>query len=293
MLITDAGMETVINNIPAVRKINLKSGVKDEPAHISIQRLNYFQDHENDKYYRIIWVLNGVESIQVGMEKFKSFSNLIVFVAPGKKINLSAKKESAGWILNLSPAFFSLLKYENLLISNADILSSTMGTPKIILSPKVGERVHSLAGMIDELDGSQIRNKEYGIISLVKAILVYCESRCNLNLNKNGNHHEIDIVSRFKELVVNHFTQQHKVTEYAGMMNITSKYLNQVVKKMMGVTAKHVIQEQLVIKARQDLKFTNKSIKEIAFELGFTDPFHFSNFFKEFVGHSPTRYRKY
>jgi AraC family transcriptional regulator, transcriptional activator of pobA len=286
-------METLINNIKAVRTYTPEISGIDEQKNIKIQRLNYFTDHDNDKFYRILWILNGVETIQIGIEKFKSFSNLIVFVAPGKKITLVTQKEPEGWVLRLSPTFFSLLKFENLLISNADILSSFMITPKIILSPKVGERIHSLAGMIDELDGSQIPNKEYGIISLVKAILVYCESKCNLNLNKNGNNHEIDIVSKFKQLVVNNFTHQHKVSEYAGMMNITSKYLNQVVKKMMGVTAKHVIQEQLVIKARQDLKFSNKSIKEIAFSMGFTDPFHFSSFFKEFVGDSPTRYRKH
>jgi AraC family transcriptional regulator, transcriptional activator of pobA len=146
--------------------------------------------------------------------------------------------------------------------------------------------------MIDELAGSQIRNREKGIISLMKTILVYCESKCNLDLNRNGNHHEIDIVSRFKQLVVKNFQEKHKVSEYACKINITPKYLNQVVKQTMGVTAKQVIQEQIFIKARQELKFSSKSIKEIAFSLGFSDPFHFSSFFKDFAGMSPTQYRK-
>lgn len=59
----------------------------------------------------------------------------------------------------------------------------------------------------------------------------------------------------------------------------------------MGVTAKHLIKEQLIIHARRDLKFTDKSVKEIAIQLGFTEPFHFSSFFKKSIGIAPTDFR--
>ncbi len=87
------------------------------------------------------------------------------------------------------------------------------------------------------------------------------------------------------------FFKYHRVSQYARLMNITPKYLNQVVKRVMGVTAKSVIQEQLLIEASRDLKFSNESIKEIAYKLGFAEFEHFSNFFKKGTGITPSLFR--
>lgn len=284
-------MEIVKHQQSALTKTSQHLPIYEDASDVSVQHLDTYNDTGYEHLYRILWILCGVESVRTGVERFRAYSNLIVFVAPGIKLSIISETQPEGWVLQLSPSFFSRLKYENLMIGSADMLSTDGSTPKIILSPKVGERIHSLAGMIDELAGSTIENRENGIVSLVKTIFVYCESKCNLNLDKNRNHHEIDVVSRFKQLVVKNFTLKHKVSDYAKMMNITPKYLNQVVKQTMGITAKQVIQEQLVMKARQELKFSNQSIKEIAFSLGFSDPFHFSSFFKEIAGESPTLFR--
>ncbi len=60
----------------------------------------------------------------------------------------------------------------------------------------------------------------------------------------------------------------------------------------MGVTAKSVIMEQVMIKACRDLKFSNDSVKQIAFNLGFTEPEHFSHFFTKSTGSPPSEYRQ-
>lgn len=259
--------------------------------HICIQRLNHFQDTGTDKYFRILWIRSGVESVGIDQEKFIPFPNQIAFISPGKKLKLETSDEPEGWILRFSRTYLNILRHENYAIGSLDIFSASDEIHKIVLSPKIGENIQMLAGMIDELAGSQIPKKENGINALLKAILVYCDSKCNVKLNINGNAQDIGIVSRFKQLVSENYTQLHMVSDYAKMMSITPKYLNQVVKQIMGVTAKQVIQEQLIIQARRDLKFSNQSVKEIAFSLGFTDPFHFSSFFKELVGSPPTRYR--
>lgn len=258
---------------------------------ISIHKLNQ-NLNDSDNSYRIVWVLRGGKQIDVGVEKIKAYPNLIVFVLPEKRIKLHLSPGAEGWVLKFAKEYFDRLKFEKFAIKDADILSWFSETPKIVLSPKVGERVHGLARMIDELYGSLIPNKETGMYALLKTILVYCDSKCNVKLNGINRSHDVSIVSNFKELVVANFNIQHKVSEYAGMMNISPKYLNQVVKNVMGVTAKDVIQEQLIIQARRDLKFSNSSVKEIAYGLGFPEAFHFSSFFKKQIGCSPSQYRK-
>jgi hypothetical protein len=73
----------------------------DHHKNISVQQLSYLQDSDNENYYRILWVLKGVKSIQAGVDEFKAFPNLIVFVAPGKKLSVISETEPEGWVLRI------------------------------------------------------------------------------------------------------------------------------------------------------------------------------------------------
>jgi AraC family transcriptional regulator, transcriptional activator of pobA len=254
-------------------------------------RRRCFTDPEN---YSILWAAKGLESITVDLKTIPSCENAIIFLAPGKLIHMktSQKDELKGWILSFSKElFWEEQQLNNFNIRNIELFSLNGKIPQIALSPKIGERVNNIAEMINELLGSGIPNKEMGVASLLRTLLVYCDSACNIKLDLGSNNHDIGIVTQFKQLVSNNFMDNHQVSHYAEMMHISPKYLNQVVKRVMGVTAKSIIREQLVIRACRDLKFSSGSIKEIAVRLGFSEAEHFSNFFKKEVGCPPSAYR--
>ena len=75
-------------------------------------------------------------------------------------------------------------------------------------------------------------------------------------------------------------------------MNITPKHLSQTVKNLSGKTAKELIQDRVVLEAKRLLLHTPLSIKEIAYQLGFEEPLHFSAFFKNRAGVSPTFFKE-
>jgi len=234
---------------------------------------------------------NGFKSISIDFGNFEAQPGSIYFINPGTKILLEYSGKPEGWILKFSRNLFNEQIRENLVIKDADLFASLGQTPKIILSPKIGDRVHYITEMIDELIGSQIPNREYAVASLLKTLLIYCDSKCNIRITRENYSAGVKIVVLYKEQVSKNYHLNHKVSDYAKMMNISTKYLSQVVKEVLGVTAKSVIDEQLVIHARRELKFSNCSIKEIAYSLGFSDPFHFSNYFKKQNGCSPSEYR--
>jgi AraC family transcriptional regulator, transcriptional activator of pobA len=242
--------------------------------------------------YRIIWMESGVKSVSIDFLSAECFPFTILFLTPRMvpklKFTCTAPK---GWILEFSADFFRDQYMEGFNVRNIDIYYQGSEIPMIALSPKIGERINSIAEMIAELLQSQIPYKEAATSSLLKTLLVYCDSKCNIKLKNNSNNHHLNIVTEFKHLVSKNLQQKHQVTDYAEMMNITPKYLNQVVKSVMGVTAKSLIQEQLIIQACRELKFSNDSIKEIAINLGFLEPEHFTNFFKKNLGYPPLEYR--
>ena len=74
-------------------------------------------------------------------------------------------------------------------------------------------------------------------------------------------------------------------------MNLSPKYFGDLVKKETGKTAQEYIQLKLINAAKEKIFDTSKSISEVAYELGFKYPSHFTRLFKQQVGVSPNVYR--
>ncbi len=283
-----------MSTLPLKEKVISISDVPDIDASISLQKLT--QQHlsitEADNY-QILWLESGVKNIEIDFVDLESLPCSIIFLHPGKKVKIRFDCfQPKGWILRFSYDYFKQQYLEGFHIQHADVFFSSGEIPRIVLSPKIGERINSLAEMITEMLQSNIPNKELAASSLLKTLLVYCDSKCNLRVTAASNNHYMSIVSRFKHLVSQKLDSCHHVSDYAGMMHVSPKYLNNVVKEVMGVNAKYVISEQLLIRSCRDLKFSNLSVKEISIQLGFSEPEHFSNFFKKKMGCSPLTYRQ-
>ncbi|WP_439183788.1 helix-turn-helix domain-containing protein [Carboxylicivirga taeanensis] len=99
-------------------------------------------------------------------------------------------------------------------------------------------------------------------------------------------------LARFNMLIDEYFKEQKNVTFYADQLHISANYLNILSKKHLKIPATQLIQQRVCTEAKRLLQSTPLSIKEIAFELGFTDHAHFSNFFKNKIGMPPSAFRE-
>ena len=96
---------------------------------------------------------------------------------------------------------------------------------------------------------------------------------------------------RFIQLVDSTYMQQNKLDFYASELNITQRKLNEIVKKVTGQTATNFIIDRIMLEAKRELCFSEKSVKEIAFELGYESQYYFSRIFKKRMGKSPDEFR--
>ena len=78
---------------------------------------------------------------------------------------------------------------------------------------------------------------------------------------------------------------------FADQMNLSSNYFGDLVKRETGKSAQEYIQNKLIDIAKEKVFDPNKSVSEIAYELGFKYPQHFTRLFKQRVGRSPRDYR--
>jgi len=98
-------------------------------------------------------------------------------------------------------------------------------------------------------------------------------------------------VVQFVQLLNKHFKEQSSLQFYADQMNLTQDQLSQVCKKGVGWSPKAIMQEKLLREAKRLLLFDSMSVKEIAYDLGFTEPTNFVKFFQQHTGTSPKNFR--
>jgi AraC-like DNA-binding protein len=83
-----------------------------------------------------------------------------------------------------------------------------------------------------------------------------------------------------------------EVQEYAERLNISPKYLSDVVKETFGKSPRDMINDMLLLEAKVQLGSTDKTVTEIALDLNFTDQSHFNHFIKQRLNCSPLEYRQ-
>jgi AraC family transcriptional regulator, transcriptional activator of pobA len=95
----------------------------------------------------------------------------------------------------------------------------------------------------------------------------------------------------FINLLEDKFKTEHKVSFYSKTLNATPKKINSVLVKITGKTISELILERVIIEAKRLLVYSEKSIKEIAYNLGFEDNYYFSRTFKKQTKLSPELFR--
>lgn len=95
-----------------------------------------------------------------------------------------------------------------------------------------------------------------------------------------------------RTLVEDHFRAERQIAFYAGRLSMTADRLNDLVKRATGVTAGHLIRQRVLTEAKRELVFGNRSIHDIAYDLGFSDPSHFARFFRKQTGMTPQDFRQ-
>lgn len=98
-------------------------------------------------------------------------------------------------------------------------------------------------------------------------------------------------VEALRELIEQRHRTTRRLADYAASLGMTADRLNEHCKRATGVTAGHLLRQRVLTEAKRQLLFTGLSASEIAYELGFADPTHFSRFFRRYAGLSPSDFR--
>jgi len=129
---------------------------------------------------------------------------------------------------------------------------------------------------------------QYTLLAAVYEFYSVFEQKAPVQAGRNK---DAEFQVAFFDLVYDHYRTRHQLQFYADRLFLTPKYLSGKIKTLTGKSANDWINEFLMLEAKSLLKSTGKTIKEIAYGLGFPDASTFGKFFRKYEGVTPRQYR--
>jgi AraC-like DNA-binding protein len=289
-------------NISNTKELIQLTNIKRETVHESIFvcRFEEFTDvdpsimesHQKD-FFEISISKEDKGTLYHRDKKFTNLSYSLSFISPNQFFKFEPHEDSPseGYIIFFKPSIFKSTK-QNYDICNIYPLFKLHANPIYLLSK---EQINTLYPLFDAiysecLKGDDLSDKmlrAYLELILQKCMRTIRQNTSTLNLRR---HEEISY--RFEELLSENSSRIKKLADYATALHISSAYLSECIKKATGRTAKQIMVDYQVVKAKSLLNQSTMAINELAIQLGFDEVTNFTKFFKKYTGLTPSRFRK-
>ncbi|HMQ46201.1 MAG TPA: helix-turn-helix transcriptional regulator [Saprospiraceae bacterium] len=251
-------------------------------------------------YYSLILTREGSGVYYLDDHEFPFDSKTIYFTNPGHIKSYELVESGEAYIISLTERFLRDYVHEEIYGEFPFLLAEKAPPQK--LSPDDFEDFNTLYKqiLIEFRSTSLYKNKILGNLLMVLLLKIKEKYWTQYNPIEEGNR-DSQIVKSFKRLLEAEFKKilgndRHEVklqVQYlAEKMNLHPNYLNSVIKSKTGRTVNDWISKRTLSVAKSLLISTAFSSKEIAYQLGFSEPTHFSRFFKKHTQQSPATFRK-
>lgn len=247
------------------------------PAGFECEEKN--EDPKNAHHHTIIWVINGSD-------------NTLYFIKQHQAHRFQTEGDVKGYVVSFADAFLDLedprseTTYYNYLFS---LFASARSIR--IKSEIFPDLLDITEKMMKEFNNSHLFRMEI-LRRYFKIFLLYLTRDMEENIQVTNQSRNIELVQRFISLLDKKFKTHKMVSEYARDLALTPNYLNEITKKITGYPAGHHIRQRVVLEAKRLGVYSDTGMKEIAYDLGFSDSSHFSKFFKAVTGMNFTDFKK-
>jgi len=245
--------------------------------------------HRKNHYLIIFLRRAGGTRQWIDMTPYILQDNRIYFSSPHNIIVKEEFKELWSTGIAFTSDFLSFL--ENPTLSNLPLIQNPHNGHELLLTEV---DVNFVEDMMSKINAEYRRPGEWQqrmLGAYLTVLLTYLSRLYNEQFKSNDTSAEKLLLQKFQAKINEHFRELHEVSEYATQLNISAGHFSEVVKAQSGKPAIKHIHDRLVMEARRLLFHTNNSLKEISFDLGFTDASYFNRFFKRETGITPAEYR--
>jgi AraC family transcriptional activator of pobA len=255
----------------------------------NFDRLYYTRDKEK-KYFTIAWNHGSKQTINIDGVSHNFMPHTIIPLMFNQSFYFERPAEIVAWQFNRE--FYCIVDHDaevscvGFLFAMGDQLFISLDDPS----------QHKLKVLLDvfieELNTNDSIQNDMLIMLLKRLIIIITRlARNRYILSPKLNDQRLDVFRKFNLLVEKHFHAEHTVNYYAGLLNKSPKTLSNIFALYNNKTPQQIIRERIIIEAKRLLTYTDKSVKQITYELGFEDPAYFCTFFKKHTTLPPVEFR--
>lgn len=253
--------------------------------------------------YVIFFLKKGDGSFQLGfnLDTYEIHERSLLITAPGNIIRLSAYDENKIADSELIFALFSKDFVSNIHVDFDKTLQAAvrfLESPCLTLNAEQLDIASDYFTLARKIIHSQMDNKREIISSLLTSITYLAVNLWRNDIASAKERQDMSSLrvnqtyEQFIALVSQHHNKERGMAFYADKMHITPKYLSKIIKQESGRSGPDWIDSFVVLEAKNLLKYTDKPVKEIVWQLNFPTPSVFNKFFKKHTNLTPSEYRK-
>lgn len=263
--------------------------IEDEVPH---KDLKHFSPHSHN-YYVIIFIEKGEGKHFIDFNYYSIQPKSIFFISPNQVHQISETKSNKGFVISFNEEFLIKSDISNHFFQNINLFKSFDDTPPLKPSDKIFMKLKTYCTQMQDCFSQTSSFKHDALGSFVRLFLIDCNNICDLNkdITNQVMNSSIVTVRNFKNLVEQHYKTLHQAASYSEKLHISTNYLNKLVKNRLNSTTKDYILNRIILEVKRMLLNSNFTVKEISYELGFKEPAHLSNVFKNHTGLSIIEYR--
>lgn len=252
---------------------------------------DFFRRDRAHKYLTIAWNRGETQKIVVDEIEYDFPENSILPLMVNQSFRFENAETITAWQFNRD--FYCIVDNDREVGCVGFLFYGLANTNFITLSEKDIKKINLLLEVFrDEFSEQDDTQREMLRILLVRLIIILTRiAKAGYSNEKLFEANKFDIIRQFNLMVENHFKVEHEVRFYAAKLNKSPKTLSNYFALYSHKTPLQIIQERITLEAKRLFYYTDKSSKEIAYELGFDDPSHFSRFFKNQTSQTPKQFK--
>ena len=242
------------------------------------------------KFFMLLFIDKAGGEIVIDGQNFLVTAPSIFILKPGCINQLLLNNSTKGRVICFNEDFYSL-RYNDNVLKQFSCLKKEF-KPGIQISDESQNKWDELLNLFEEEYNRNKMESKKVLRSYLNIILFELERSFNTEFifkNKTQKSAKIDA---FESLIDLHYKSKKLPSAYADLLCISTNHLNKICRYEMGMTAGELIRSKICMEAKKMLIHTNKSINEIATELGFENASYFTSFFRKLTSKSPEVYRR-
>ncbi len=260
-----------------------------------VEDANSFEEIQRNPFFSLIWVKKGKGKVMADFASYEFGENTLFAFAPYQPFSIQSDEALSGLVINFHSEFFCIYKHHKEVSCNGVLYNNIYSPPFVTVDSGTEQTLDMISLQIKtEIQNTDLAQYEL-LVSYLKIFLITAArlkmQQQELVPNDTATVKEPFLLQKLKDAIEEHFRSKHSPSEYAELLYISPKALAKITKTHFHKTLSAVINERIIIEAKRELYLTNKTVKEIAHELGYEDEYYFSRFFKVNAMVSPQTYR--